>query len=201
MRVSMSKKKKRTMDPLGKRAVIMARGEALFAQNGYQNTTVADIARAADVAVGTLYRLFPDKLSLLAALHQAMENAFIDVMRAAWRNEPDYGDKFDAMVAAIFNKAEESQSIMPLYNLTSDLVGVSGYTPGVAMIDTIAAQYGEGVSDGAFIAHNLHIAAATAHGMVEGAMKHWASNPSDAGKQAAIALVSSSMRRAFLRGP
>jgi AcrR family transcriptional regulator len=201
MRVSMSKKKKRTMDPLGKRAVIMARGEALFAQNGYQNTTVADIARAADVAVGTLYRLFPDKLSLLAALHQAMENAFIDVMRAAWRNEPDYGDKFDAMVAAIFNKAEESQSIMPLYNLTSDLVGVSGYTPGVAMIDTIAAQYSEGVCEGAFIAHNLHIAAATAHGMVEGAMKHWARNPSDAGKQAAIALVSSSMRRAFLRGP
>jgi AcrR family transcriptional regulator len=198
MRVSVSDKKRRTMDPVGKRAVIMTSAEALFAQNGYQNTTMADIARAADVAVGTLYRLFPDKLSLLAALHQAMEDAFISVMQEAWRGQSDYGQKFDAMVEAIFNKAEENQAIMPLYNLTSDLVGISGYTPGVRMIETIAVQYDEGVSSGAYFPHDAKIAAATAHGMVEGAMKYWASNPTQAGKVAAIALVSTSMRRAFL---
>jgi AcrR family transcriptional regulator len=40
----------------------------LFAERGYAATTIEDIARAAQVTVGTVYRYFPDKAALLTAL-------------------------------------------------------------------------------------------------------------------------------------
>lgn len=41
---------------------------ALFAQRGFGGTTMEDVARAAGVTVGTVYRYLPDKDGLLAAL-------------------------------------------------------------------------------------------------------------------------------------
>lgn len=41
---------------------------ALFAERGFGGTTMEDIARAAGVTVGTVYRYLPDKDGLLAAL-------------------------------------------------------------------------------------------------------------------------------------
>ena len=75
------------MNPEGSRAAVMAAGEKLFSSHGYTNTSMADIARAADVAAGTLYRLFPDKPSLLAALHSAMEDRFIAAMKEGWHRK------------------------------------------------------------------------------------------------------------------
>jgi AcrR family transcriptional regulator len=43
-------------------------GEQLFFEKGYHNTTMEDIARRADYAVGTLYRYFPSKESLFEEL-------------------------------------------------------------------------------------------------------------------------------------
>lgn len=44
----------------------------LFAERGFDGTTIEDIAHAARVTVGTVYRYFPDKAGLLAELvHQA----------------------------------------------------------------------------------------------------------------------------------
>jgi AcrR family transcriptional regulator len=196
---SVADKKRRRMDPSGKRLAIMACAEVLFCARGYQNTSMADIAGAADVAVGTLYRQFPDKLSLLAALHRAMEAKFIAVMETGWRSGETYPEKFEAMIGAIFNQAQSSLTIMPLYNLTTDLVSVDGYTPGKAMIEAIMAQYKEGVVVGALKDLDLTLVAASAHGMVEGAMKAWAANPTPDAHKAAITLVSQALTGAFCR--
>ena len=42
-------KKRREINPQAKRTAIMAAGEALFAANGYTNTSMAEIAAKADV--------------------------------------------------------------------------------------------------------------------------------------------------------
>jgi AcrR family transcriptional regulator len=186
------------MAPAAKRTAIMACAERLFAQNGYQQTSMADIAKAADVAVGTLYRLFPDKLSLLAALHRTMEDSFIEAMQTGWNAAENYSDKFEAMVRAIFTQAEAALTIMPLYNLTSDLISVDGYTPGTRMIAAIVSQYRTGVMAGALRDDDLDFVAASAHGMVEGAMKAWAANPSQQSQELAIGVVVSAMTRAFV---
>lgn len=159
------------MDPTGKRDAILTASETLFATRGYQRTTMAQIATSAAVAVGTLYRLFPDKPALLAALHAQMEQGFIDAMRVGWESQASYIDKFDPMIDALLDQAIAQQERMPLYQLTRELVGTTDYVPGARTIDAIKAQYTAGVLAGSFVDQDPEIAAHVAHGMVEGAMR------------------------------
>ncbi|MDQ1374351.1 MAG: hypothetical protein QOJ09_1689 [Actinomycetota bacterium] len=59
--------------PLGPKAErtrenILAAAAALFGELGYQHTTVADVADAAGVSLGTVYQYFRDRTDLVAAL-------------------------------------------------------------------------------------------------------------------------------------
>jgi AcrR family transcriptional regulator len=53
---------------LEKRARLKNAGPALFGENGYENTSVGQIARRAKLAVGTFYQHFRSKRQLLLAL-------------------------------------------------------------------------------------------------------------------------------------
>jgi AcrR family transcriptional regulator len=53
---------------LEKRARLKTAGLALFGENGYENTSVSQIARRAKLAVGTFYQHFRSKRQLLLAL-------------------------------------------------------------------------------------------------------------------------------------
>ena len=50
------------------RSALLAAGQRLFGQRGFDATTVAEIAEAADVAIGSFYNYFDTKDELLAAL-------------------------------------------------------------------------------------------------------------------------------------
>src|SRR5713226_383698 len=52
----------------GKRELILRAATRVFARNGYFNSNVADIARAADVADGTLYLYFKSKEEILHSI-------------------------------------------------------------------------------------------------------------------------------------
>ena len=58
---------------------ILAAALKLFAQRGYQQTTMARIATAADIATGNLYRYFESKEDLFAAV---MPDAFVQELLA-----------------------------------------------------------------------------------------------------------------------
>src|SRR5437667_12791268 len=51
-----------------KRAAILRAATRVFARNGYFNSKVADIARAADVADGTVYLYFKSKEEILHSI-------------------------------------------------------------------------------------------------------------------------------------
>jgi AcrR family transcriptional regulator len=53
---------------LATRRRVLDAAEALIARNGYEPTSMADVAERAGIGVGTLYHHFPDKRSLLLAL-------------------------------------------------------------------------------------------------------------------------------------
>ncbi len=60
----------------GKRELILRAATRVFARNGYFNSKVADIARAADVADGTVYLYFKSKEEILHSIFdQNMANA------------------------------------------------------------------------------------------------------------------------------
>ena len=129
----------------------MQAGESLFATNGYTHTSMAQIAAGAGVAVGSVYRLFPDKPALLAELHKAMEQRFIDAMLGAWSLEDGTQNPFGPMVDALLDEAEAARETMPLYALTKEVLGSANYAPGQTIRRAIADMYADGRQYGRFV--------------------------------------------------
>ena len=65
-----------------KRSAILRAATRVFARNGYFNAKVADIARAADVADGTVYLYFKSKEEIL---HSIFDQNIADAIDAARR--------------------------------------------------------------------------------------------------------------------
>ena len=191
-------KKRRKMNPEGKRKAVMAVGEQLFAANGYTNTSMAEIAREADVAVGTLYRLFPDKPSLLAALHEAMEDSFIEAMTVGWHQEDAYEKRFYPMLRALFSQAHKIREIMPLYAMTRDMIGAADYQPGVRMIQSIEIMYAQGIAAGAYHKMPDGLVGPLAHAMVEGGMRAFLTHPTQKRQRQIVEEMTAIFRRSFV---
>jgi AcrR family transcriptional regulator len=75
--------------PLGPKArrtreAVLAAAAERFGEQGYQRTTVADVAEAAGVSLGTVYQYFRDRSDLVAALIQRAVGAMLD-RDTTWR--------------------------------------------------------------------------------------------------------------------
>src|ERR1700682_6349970 len=57
--------------------------EALFAEKGYFETSIADITQRADVALGTFYVYFPSKLAIFQELVRHLNHRLREDLRAA----------------------------------------------------------------------------------------------------------------------
>ena len=80
------------------RANVLAAAAAFFGQKGYDSTTMADVARLADVAVGTLYKLFPSKEAMKFALLESRAEAFLDHVPQKDGAKADAGEVTDSSV-------------------------------------------------------------------------------------------------------
>jgi AcrR family transcriptional regulator len=69
---------------------IVAAAQTLFLDRGV-NVPLEDIAAAAGVGIGTLYRRFPDRDALILATNEASLTRLADLAEAAWTEEPDAG--------------------------------------------------------------------------------------------------------------
>jgi AcrR family transcriptional regulator len=67
------------------RQQILAAAAAEFAANGYQKTTVAAVAAAAGVSLGTVYQYFRDRSDLVAALVTGSVSTMLDRTDTRWR--------------------------------------------------------------------------------------------------------------------
>jgi TetR/AcrR family fatty acid metabolism transcriptional regulator len=72
-----------------KRAAILRAATRVFARNGYFNSKVADIARAADVADGTVYLYFKSKEEIL---HSIFDQNMAEAMAACHKLTEDLSD-------------------------------------------------------------------------------------------------------------
>jgi len=67
------------------RAAILDAAARLFTEQGYQATSVADVATAAGVSLGTVYQYFRDRSDLVAALLQAQVTRMLGQTDTRWR--------------------------------------------------------------------------------------------------------------------
>lgn len=186
------------MDPEGKRLAVLDAAEALFARRGYTGTSTEDVARAAGVAVGTVFRLFSDKAALLAALHERLEGRFLDAMRTAWdEGDRPYPERFEPMFGALLDTARRHRDVMPVYAITKELPLAGDYVPGARIRDEIEAMYREAVAAGAFRPEDPATVAALMHGMVDGGMRGWMARPTPQHRKRVVATLAAVARRAF----
>ena len=87
-----------------RRSHILEVAERLLRHYGPQKTTIAEIARAAEVGVGTVYLEFPSKEAIVEELSIERHSVVLDAMRQALANGPSFVDRvravFDARLAA-----------------------------------------------------------------------------------------------------
>lgn len=148
------RKKQRT------RATIVDVAARLCAQRGYENTTVDQIAAAADISPRTFSRYFPNKEAVIGALieeiaeqvaaglarqphditeHEALERAHLEVLRAAEYGEPG---------AMSFDRVN---GFLQIVN-GSPLLGLAAFTyrpesPTRPVIESLAHRMGTDVGD------------------------------------------------------
>ena len=64
------------------RAALLEAAETVFAKSGYERASVSDIAAAAGLAVGTVYRFFPGKRELAGAVMERIVESRVENLRA-----------------------------------------------------------------------------------------------------------------------
>ena len=78
----------------------------LFAEKGYQSTSVADILKAADANSGSLYHAFPTKQDLLLAVLEAYRDGIVpQLLEPAWEGVTDPIERIFAPALARYRQA------------------------------------------------------------------------------------------------
>ncbi len=162
-------------------AEVLAVARRLYARKGYQRTSMVEIARASELAVGTLYQLFPSKEAILRGLLEAQMDRLIARVQAAARDEPDVRAQLRRIVLTHLAFARENADILRLY-----LSGWIGYDVSVRQrygerIDAryerylafLASVLQRGIETGALGAHPPRRLAVTVAGMLHALIRRW----------------------------
>jgi TetR/AcrR family transcriptional regulator len=93
------------------RSEILASAEALFQERGVEGTTMEDIAKKSEFAVGTLYRFFASKTELVEALVFERVRAHAQRVSAIAASAPSYSAALDEVLEL---HAQQFTSWLPL---------------------------------------------------------------------------------------
>jgi AcrR family transcriptional regulator len=165
------KLRKRKVDPDGKRAAILHAAQEMFAAHGFEKTVIADIAAKADVAVGTVHRIFGDKSRLLAEAQAEIESRFIAAMSTGWAKPGTLAIRFRSMLRALFDEAISMHLLMPLMELRAEGEWNGAGKDGQTLLSKITSMMDEAIAKGEFRPVQVDIAAPITVGMVDATMK------------------------------
>lgn len=88
---------------------------ALFAQRGFKNTTVRDIADAAGILSGSLYHHFDSKESMVDELLSSFQTALFERYDEILGSDLDARAKVDAVVRASFDAIHEHHNEVAIF--------------------------------------------------------------------------------------
>jgi TetR/AcrR family transcriptional regulator, fatty acid metabolism regulator protein len=99
------------MRPADKPQQIIDAAVRVFARKGYYNSRVADIAREAGIAAGTIYLYFPTKDAILVTLFREKMAQFVAAARKAISNLPDAVSKLRHLIRLHFEMLESNPDL------------------------------------------------------------------------------------------
>lgn len=99
------------MSDVCRREQILRAAEKLLGRHGASKTTMADLAREAGIAVGSMYLEFASKEAIVEALSSARHQHLIEAMRKAAAGGGQFADRliaiFDARTSVLLRYADE----------------------------------------------------------------------------------------------
>jgi AcrR family transcriptional regulator len=162
-------------------ADVLAVARRLYARKGYQRTPMAEIARAAELAVGTLYQLFPSKEAILRSLLEERMDALVARVRQALAEEAEVPGQLACIVRSHLAFARENADVLRLY-----LSGWIGYDVTVRQrfgeridakyqqyLDVLADVVERGIERGALAPRSARRLAIILAGMVHAVIRRW----------------------------
>jgi len=102
-----------------RREAILQAAQDVFAEKGFDGATIADIARAAGVASGTVYLYYDSKIDLFAALNARLWQVVADAMQEA-EVPLDVRGGTHARVHAVFTAAQQHRDLLRIVFLNPD---------------------------------------------------------------------------------
>jgi len=95
--------------------IVLEAAEGVFGEQGFQGASMEDIARQAELSVGSLYNFFPGKEALFAAVIERRQEEFLAGAEAAIAGKPSAVGKLEGLVAFAFTYFESHEHIFRLY--------------------------------------------------------------------------------------
>jgi AcrR family transcriptional regulator len=117
--VAAASKERRLRQKSERRDAILAAARKVFAQRGYDGTTVADIAREAGVAAGTVYLYYSSKTDLFAALNLRLYKVINEAIASA-EAPLDLAGGTRTRIAGVFQAARRHSDLIRLVFLNPD---------------------------------------------------------------------------------
>jgi AcrR family transcriptional regulator len=102
-----------------RREAILAAARKVFARKGFDGTTIADVAREAGVAAGTVYLYYASKLDIFAALNARLFTVINDALQEA-PAPPDLHGGTRARIHGVFEACSEHRDLLRLVFLNPD---------------------------------------------------------------------------------
>lgn len=110
---------KRERQRSARRDAILSAARKVFARKGFEGTTIADIAREAGVAAGTVYLYYPSKIDIFAALNAQLFAVINDAI-AEVAAPADLSGGTRARVRAVFEACGRHRDLLRLVFLNPD---------------------------------------------------------------------------------
>lgn len=93
------------------REAILEAAEQVFADRGFAGTRMADVAKAAGIATGTLYNYFDNKQAVLCSLLDHLSEVFQVRLQAVYDDNTDPLERITALVHASYELIESHRAM------------------------------------------------------------------------------------------
>lgn len=110
-------------DTQNKRLAILHAARELFATHGYDDTTIAEVARMAGVAVGTIYLYFENKHDILVDVCLTLNEDIADVIQSPAILAMPVRQVPRAIIEATFHAARENKRFMGYFRIEAQTDG------------------------------------------------------------------------------
>ena len=164
-----------------RREEILRAAERLFSKNGFFKTGMAEIAEAAQFAMGTVYRFFKSKEDIYISLVEDKVDELLKLLENAVKEHSSASDKLRAVIRVKLAFADQNRDFFRIY--VSEWSGFewtvkSAFGEGVwkrylAQIDLVASLIKDGMKRGEFRKVNPKDISLAFHGMLNSTIYVW----------------------------